>query len=261
VHCKTRTFLTALSACTALGFAAPVSATAHAGESASIHANFTPDVLGAPTNFSATASFSSTLPGSQPPIVKVAAYGPAGMTVDVRGAGTCTVSPATLEATGPRACPANSRIGFGKATGLEELAGELIPGQFTFEFFLRPKEDGHLALMVYVEAVTPSAEQLVLVASEVRAPKPYGLGITFAVPIVPSLPGASLGWIDHLLLTLGSAHAGFREQIHGKSKLVHVRGLVAPRACPRGGFPIEGNFEFADGSTTTSKASIPCPRA
>jgi hypothetical protein len=256
VQSKTRTFLTALSTCAVLG----ATATAQASENVALHASFTPNTLGAPTNLSATASFSSVLPGSQPPIVKVAAYGPAGMVVDTRGAGTCTASPATLEATGPRACPADSRIGFGKASGLEELAGELIPGPFTFEFFLRPKQDGHIALMIYVNAVTPTAEQLVLVASEVRAPKPYGLGISFAVPIVPSLPGAPLGWVDHLLLTLGSAHASFRKTIHGKSRLVHVRGLVAPRSCPPGGFPIEGNFEFADGSTTTAKASIPCPR-
>jgi hypothetical protein len=255
VHGKTRTFLAALSACAAL----TVTATAGASENVAIHANFTPDVLGAPTNLSASASFSSALPGSQPPIVKVAAYGPAGMSVDVRGAGTCTASPAALEATGPRACPTNSRIGFGKAVGLEELAGELIPGPFTFEFFLRPSEDGHISLMVYVNAITPASEQLVLVAKEVHAPKPYGLGISFAVPLVPSLPGAPLGWVDHLLLTLGSAHASFREQVHGKTELVHVRGLVAPRVCPHGGFPIEGTFEFADGSTTTSTANIPCP--
>jgi hypothetical protein len=254
---RTAIFMAALSACTMVG----ATAAAQATENVAIHASFTPDELGAATNLSATASFSSDLPGSQPPIVKVAAYGPAGMLVDVRGAGTCTASPATLEATGPRACPADSRIGFGKAGGLEELAGELVPGPFTFEFFLRPKEQGHIALMVYVNAITPAAEQLVLVAKEVRAPKPYGLGISFAVPIVPSLPGAPLGWVDHLLLTLGSANASFRRTIHGKSRLVHVRGLVAPRSCPRGGFPIKGSFEFADGSTTTSKASIPCPRA
>jgi hypothetical protein len=253
---KRRIFLTAMSACAMLSAAA----TAQATESVALHASFSPDALGAPTNLSTTVSFSSGLPGSQPPMVKVAAYGPAGMVVDTRGAGTCTASPATLEATGPRACPADSRIGFGKASALEELAGELIPGPFTFEFFLRPKEDGHIALMIYVDAVTPAAEQLVLVAKEVRAPKPYGIGIGFAVPIVPSLPGAPLGWVDHLLLTLGSPRASFRKTIHGKSKLVHVRGLVAPRSCPPGGFPIEGNFEFADGSTTTAKASIPCPR-
>ncbi|HEX3911545.1 MAG TPA: hypothetical protein VHW67_12685 [Solirubrobacteraceae bacterium] len=254
---KIPAFLTVLLACAALSLAPA----AQAVENVAIHPTLTPNRLGAATNFSATISFGSDLPGLQPPMVKVTAYGPAGMSVDVRGAGTCTASPATVVASGPSACPADSRIGFGKAVGLQELAGELIPGPFTFEFFLRPKEQGHLALMIYVNETTPASEQLVLLAKEVHAPKPYGLGISFAVPIVPSLPGAPLGWVDHLSLTLGSGHAAYRRTVHGKRRLVHVKGLIAPRKCPPGGFPIEGNFEFADGSTTTSKATAPCPGA
>jgi len=72
-----------------------------------------------------------------------------------------------------------------------------------------------------------------------------------------NLPGAQ----PPMSLTLGSSHAAFRETIHGKQRLVHIRGLIAPRSCPRGGFPIEGSFEFADGSTATSKATAPCPGA
>jgi hypothetical protein len=257
VQPKTRTFLTVLLACTTINLAA----SAQAAENVTIQPRFTPDKLGAATNLSTTVSFGSDLPGLQPPMVKVTAYGPAGMSVDMRGAGTCTAGPATLQAAGAKACPADSRVGFGKAVGLLELAGELVPGPFTFEFFLRPKEQGRLALMIFVNAVTPASEQLVLLAKEVRAPKPYGVGISFAVPIVASLPGAPLGWVDHLSLTLGSGHAAFRRTIHGKQRLVHVRGLVAPRVCPPGGFPIEGDFEFADGTTTTSKTTAPCPSA
>ncbi|HEY2216330.1 MAG TPA: hypothetical protein VGH21_02470 [Solirubrobacteraceae bacterium] len=253
-----RALLSTLVACTtALG----VASGAHATENVTIAPSFTPDKLGVPTNLSATVAIGSDLPGSQPPMTRVTAYGPAGMSIDTRGAGICTASPAELEATGPRACPADSRVGFGKASGLEELGGEFIPGPFTFEYFLRPAEHSRLALMIYVNASTPASEQLVLLANEVQAPKPYGLGITFAVPVVASLPGAPLGWVDHVSLTLGASHVAYRKKIHRKTRLVHVRGLVAPRTCPRGGFPIEGNFEFLDGSTSTAQATIPCPRA
>jgi len=256
VQIGSRTLLGTLAVCTALS----VASSAQATENVTIAPSFSPDRLGVPTNLSATVAIGSNLPGSQPPMVRVTAYGPAGMSVDTRGAGTCTASPAVLEATGPRACPADSRVGFGKASGLEELAGEFIPGPFTFEYFLRPSEHGQLALMIYVNASTPASEQLVLLANEVHAPKPYGLGITFAVPIVASLPGAPLGWVDHVSLTLGASHVAYRKKIHGKTRLVHVRGLIAPRTCPHGGFPIEGSFEFADGSTSTATATIPCPR-
>lgn len=98
-----------------------------------------------------------------------------------------------------------------------------------------------------------------VVAREVRASKPYGIGISFQVPIVPSLPGAPLGWVEHVLLTLGSTNTAYYQTIHGRRQLVHVRGLVTPRTCPHGGFPIEGDLEFADASTTVTRTTIPCP--
>jgi hypothetical protein len=252
---RLRTALAALTVCACLAAAA----SAWAGETLSLHANFTPNTLGGPTNLSATALFSSTTGGPQSPATKVTAYGPAGMSIDTRGAGVCTATPAALEAAGPKACPPDSRIGFGSAVGLFEIANELIPGPFTLEFFLAPRQGEQLVILIYVNAVTPASEQLVLVAHEVRAPKPYGIGLDFDIPIVPTLPGASLGWVQHTSLTLGSTHLTYFRRIHGKRKLVHVRGIVTPKTCPHGGFPIEARVGFADGSTTTTTTAVPCP--
>ncbi len=236
-----------------------VTAGAAATETVSLHANFTPDRLGASTNLSATVLFGSTLPGPVPPVTAVTTYGPAGMSLDVRGLGVCTVSASRLEALGPSACPADSRLGFGRAEGLLELAGELVPGPLTLEFFLAPRQQGQLSLLIYVDAVTPAAEEFAMVAREVHGPHPYGLGIGFAVPIVPSLPGAALGWVEHVLVTLGSAHAAYYRTLHGKRRLFHVRGLTVPRSCPAGGFPVESQMSFADGNSTIAKTTIPCP--
>jgi hypothetical protein len=144
--------------------------------------------------------------------------------------------------------------------GLFEIANELVRGSFTLEFFLAPKENGHLVMLVYVNAFTPTSEQLVLVAREVRAPKPYGLGISFDVPIVPTLPGAGLGWVDRVVLSLGATNVAYYRTTHGKRALVHVKGVIVPKACPRGGFPIQATIGFADGTTTTVNPVIPCPR-
>ncbi len=248
-----------LSALTVLSWLA-LPTDARSAETVTMRAGFSPDVLGAPTNLSAATSFGSDLPGPQPPVRNVTVYGPAGMSVDTRGAGLCTASPATVERVGPGACPADSRIGFGRADGLQELAGELIPGPFTLEFFLRPSRDGHLAMLIYAETISPAVEQLAFLGEEVRAAKPYGLGLSFAVPVVASIPGASLGWVARVLLTLGSPHASYRRTIGGRSRLLHVKGLTAPRSCPRGGFPFKGSFRFADGSTASSATTIPCPQ-
>lgn len=229
-------------------------------ETLKVDAGFNPDKLGAPTNLSATATFGSTMTGPQSPAVKVSVYGPAGMAVDTRGAGRCTVTPTLLLETGPSACPQSSRIGFGAGIGLFELAQELIKGHFTLEFFLAPPEHGDVVILIYANTFTPADDQKVLVAREVRGSKPYGIGISFDVPITQSLPGASLGWEEHVSLTLGASHAAYYKTVHGTRKLVHVRGIVLPERCPRGGFPIESEVGFADGTTATAKTAIPCPR-
>jgi hypothetical protein len=48
--------------------------------------------------------------------------------------------------------------------------------------------------------------------------------------------------------------------VHGKRKLFHVRGLVTPKTCPSGGWPVASKFDFEDGSSVLSKSTIPCPK-
>lgn len=242
---------------TAVAFA-PESASA--AESFTVHASFTPDRLGVPTNLSATATFGSSAPGSLPPVTKVTAYAPAGMSVDTRGAGVCAVTAARLQEVGPSACPADSRIGFGNGQARMELAGEAVTGPFTLEFFLARPQGGHRVLLVYANATSPASVQLGLLAREIQAPKPYGIGLTFDIPIIPTLPGAGLGWVEHIALSFGSSNVAYYRTVHGRRRLLHVKGLIAPRTCPRGGFPIEAMVEYADATTSTAKTTIPCPR-
>jgi hypothetical protein len=238
----------------------PVSVTS-AAQTLRVHARFTPEKLGAPTNLSATATFGPTAAGPQPPAVKVTLYGPKGMSVDTRGAGTCTATPDALQEIGPSACPVDSRIGFGSGVGLFEIANEIIKGHFTLEFFLAPSEHGHLVMLIYVNSVAPATGQKVLVAREVQGSSPYGIGITFGVSESPTLPGALPGWEERVSLTLGATHVAYYRPVRGSRRLVHVRGIVLPKRCPRGGFPIESGVEFADGTSTISKTTVPCPRS
>ncbi len=233
-------------------------ATAWAAQTLTVQAWFTPDKLGAPANLSATAKFAATGGGVPSPLTKNAAYGPAGMEVDVRGAGTCAA--ATLEASGPSACPANSRIGFGGGVGLLELAKEIIHEPFTMDFFVGPRETGHLELLIYVEGSSPVSFQLVLVAKEVYAPKPYGWGVTIDIPPIPTLPGASYAAVENLHFTVGDSNSAYYETVHGKRTLERMRGLVVPKKCSPGGFPYEVQVGFEDGTSDTYKGALPCPR-
>jgi len=42
--------------------------------------------------------------------------------------------------------------------------------------------------------------------------------------------------------------------------LLHVKGIILPKRCPRGGWPVASTFSFEDGSTVMAKRSIPCPK-
>jgi hypothetical protein len=235
-----------------------VAAVAWATDTLTVHESFTPDKLGAPTNLSITAQFGSSTGAPPSPITKLTLYAPAGLGIDARGAGTCT--PAILQLHGPSGCPPTSRVGFGGGVGLIELPKQIVREAYTIDFFFAPREHGHLALLAYASAVAPVLVELTVVAKEVPAPKPYGLGFSVEVPPISTLPGATLASVESAFATFGSPNVAYYENVHGKRTLVHLKGVAVPRTCPRGGFPTEGILDFADGSTLTVNPTIPCPR-
>ena len=236
-----------------------VSATvAEAEETVSIKASFTPDVLGAPTNVFGSAAIGSTNTPVPSPITKVVVLGPAGLTLNLEGSGIC--DPVKLENVGPSACPANSRAGLGGGGGAFELAKEIIHENFTLEFFLGDNRPGHVMLLIYLNAVTPVSVELVLKAPVVQEPKPYGLGFSVEVPLIATLPGASDASAVSTFLTLGAKNITYHKVVQGKRKLFRVKGILLPKTCPKGGFPVASQFSFEDGSTVMTKSTVPCPR-
>jgi hypothetical protein len=250
---KARVLVATVLACACLLLAA----VAWGADTLVIHESFTPDKLGAPTNLSITANFLSSTGTPPSPISKLTLYAPAGLAIDARGAGTCTQ--ARLTERGPSGCPANSRAGFGGGVGLLELPKAIVRERYTLDFFFGPSQHGRLTLLAYASAVAPIPVELVVVAREVRAPKPYGLGFSVEIPPISTLPGASLASVESAFATFGATNVAYYKTVHGKRTLVHLRGMIAPKSCPRGGFPTEGIIDFADGTTLTVNPTIPCP--
>src|ERR1700729_2971502 len=251
---KVRLLLGVILTCACLLLAAVAWAT----DTLTVNEAFTPDKLGAPTNLSITAQFSSTTGGPPSPITKLTLYAPAGLGVDAHGTSTCTE--ATLRLRGPQGCPANSRVGFGGGVGLIELPKQIIRERFTIDFFFAPREHGHLALLAYASAVAPVAVEITVIAKEVPAPKPYGLGFSVEIPPITTIPGATLASVESAFATFGSPSVAYYENIHDKPALAHLKALLVPKTCPPGGFPPEATIDFADGSTLTVNPPIPCPR-
>lgn len=236
-----------------------VPASALAEETVTItSAGFKPDKLGVPTNVFGSATISSTNLPVPSPITHVEVYGPPGVTLDLRGTGTC--SEATLENVGPEGCPANSRAGFGGGEGVYELAHEIINEHFTLDFFLGDNRPGHVTMLIYLNATKPVSFQTVFTAITIHGPRPYGLGFSLNVPLIKVLPEASDASATSSFLTLGAKNAAYYKTIHGHRKLLHVKGIILPKSCPHGGWPVASVFKFQDGSVVMAKRSIRCPR-
>jgi hypothetical protein len=73
----------------------------------------------------------------------------------------------------------------------------------------------------------------------------YGFDLDVAVPQIPTIPGSPDASVVSLNTLVQARRRG-------------VSYLEAPRTCPAKGFPVAGTFDFADGSSTTSSARIPC---
>jgi hypothetical protein len=223
-----------------------------------VASRFTPYRLGATTNLSAEAMFG--LPGTiAMPVTNVVGYGPAGLTVNVSGTATCQRR--SLEQHGPAGCPPQSRLGFGGGTALVALGRQVVKSSFTLDFFLAPREAGHLAFLIYVDAVSPVPLELVLTGKEVRGRRPYGFGLTVEIPLIATVPGASDASVESAFFTLGDQHITYYHSVRGKQQLVHVKGIVLPKTCHGPGLPFTFTVGFMDATSSTNDFTMACPRS
>jgi len=221
-------------------------------------AGFSPNVLGEPTNAFGSATIGSTDLPVPSPITHVDVYGPAGVTLNLQGSRTC--SREAIEKVGPQACPANSRAGTGGGEGAYEIGHEIVNEPYTLEFFLADSQPGHVALWIFLKGSRPVSIEIVFPATVITGPPPYGLGFSVDVPLIKVLPEASDASARTAFLKLGAHNATYYRTVHGKRKLFHVEGIVLPKHCPRGGWPVASSFSFEDGSTVMAKRTVGCPK-
>ncbi len=237
---------------------------AAATQVARLHASFSPNRVGAPTAISIRFVISSIPAGNPMPLTNVTMFLPEEMGLATSRLGLENCLLAQLEELGELGCPANSRMGRGTATAEIPIGGESVRESAQVEVFSTRVRDGHLALMVYVNAKSPVFAQLVFPALVIGAPSPYSEGIDTNVPLVPTLPGAPDVAVTLFQMTLGSEATGpdqfmYYHSVHGHRVPYYPRGLTIPPNCPRGGFPFKAVFTFADGTDAIARTSVPCP--
>ena len=170
-------------ACASLLAASP----ARAEETVSItEAGFSPDVPGAPTNAFGSATIGSTDLPVPSPISHVDVLGPAGLTLDLEGTGTCTKE--KLEQIGPQACPVDSKAGFGGGEGAYELAHEIVREPYTLDFFLADNQPGHVSLLIFLKGSSPVSIEIVLTATVFQGSPPTGSASASKCPPSKSSP-------------------------------------------------------------------------
>jgi hypothetical protein len=239
---------------------APASALA-ISEDATLNASFSPDRLGAPTTITFGFHLSTTEGVAPPPLTAVDLKMPAGMNYTTTTLGLAICQPSALAANGIKACPTNSRLGYGSAdvevpfgTG----AGHEIP---EVQALSGPSPNGNLVVLFYANGLYPVYAQLAFSGEVLPASGAFGSQLATTVPLIASVPGGPDVSVLSVTSTIGPSHLTYYKHVHGRLVSFHPRGVAVPERCPRGGFPFAAEFTFLDGSHTSAQTTVSCPPA
>jgi hypothetical protein len=164
-----------------------------------------------------------------------------GAKVHAEAFGTCTK--AIIENRGPAACPASSRLGSGKAVA--SVLGTTFPTD-EVRVFNGPGTASSRKLLVYARAI-----DTVVIFLEGTLKRTSGkYGYVLDLPVEPiRAPG------DEASITSFSVKVGGFGTLRGKRGVPFIE---APSSCHGAGWPFLGQFSYADGTSGTSAATIPC---
>jgi hypothetical protein len=209
---------------------------------------FSPDRLGAEGSLSFTLEFAGPGGGVPTPLSRSILRLPAGVTLEVPRLRSCSAS--RLRARGIAGCPAGSAIGHGQALVEAHDGSQTISESVALWVFLGPAHNLQPTIEILGQAYTPFDEQVVLTGTMLPAEAPYGEALALSIPPIPTLvlePDAS---IVALSLVIGA-------RVRGNAHDANTIRL--PYTCPQGGFPFAGEFTYANGSSSSSLTTTPCP--
>jgi hypothetical protein len=187
------------------------------------------------------------------PLSGIEVFLPAELSVATSGLGVAPCAPVALEALGPAACPANSRMGSGSAIVEIPIGPEVRQEHVTLTLFAGPSPDGYLRILIYAIGKFPVEAQIVLTSVLL----PGRLQIT--VPLVPSLPGGPDVSLVDMRAMLGG-RLTYYERVNGRTAAYHPKGIGLPPRCPHKGFGFAAMFSFTDGTRAQANTAVPCPR-
>src|SRR5258708_3385520 len=254
-----RTTLLALSLGVMLIASLPSGAAA-SGETATLHAGFSPDRLGAGTTISFGFHLATSEGLAPPPLSQLRLRMPAGINYTTTTLGLAVCQPAALLANGLPGGPPNSRLGYGSAfleVPFGAGSGQEIP---EIQALMGPPHEGNLVVLFYANGKTPVDAQLVFTGEILPDHGIFGTQLATEVPPIASVAGGPDVSIVSVQSTIGPSHLLYYRHSHGRRVPFRPKGVSVPEHCPHGGFPFSGEFPFQDGSHTSARTTIPCPR-
>jgi hypothetical protein len=215
---------------------------------ATIAASFQPDKLGASGALTVTIDLTRGVVGVPPPLRSSILRLPTGLGIEIPHLQSC--EPVRLRLLGARGCPAQSRLGVGRALVRAPLGSQPLEESISLWVFLGPLHDLQPTFELLAQGYTPFDERVVLSGTVLPDGPPYGEDLVLSVPAIPTLPLEPAASIASMSLTIGSSRRSARES----------NTAVEPSRCPSGGFPFAAELTYADGSTQDASATTPCPR-
>ena len=96
------------------------------------------------------------------------------------------------------------------------------------KLFLADNRPGQVSLLFFLKGSSPVSIEVIFGGTVINGPPPYGLGFSVNVPLIKVLPEASDASATTALLRLGAKGATYYKTVHGKKRLLHVKGIVLP---------------------------------
>ncbi len=137
-----------------LGICLP--APAQAAPSATLSASFTPERLGQRTTLSFGFQIRAGAGRVPPALTAVDLSYPNYLGIALSGLGLATCTEATLQASGPAGCPANSVMGHGAARAEIALGPEVVKESAPITILRASDQEGHIAVLFSAIGTRPS---------------------------------------------------------------------------------------------------------
>ncbi len=249
------------AACIAILALALTPGTSSAAQSARLEVGLVPEHLGKGTTIEFSFDIVAVGGGVPSPVTQIDLLYPKHIGIVTSGLGVASCTTTLLNELGPDGCPSRSLMGYGTATAEIQVGAEILEEPATTTVFMAPLAEGNINLAFYVNGETPLEADLLFPGLLLPSTPPYGGDLAITVPLLESFPKGPDVALVKLRSTIGPLGVTYYERIHHKFVPYQPSGIILPSHCPSHGFPFAVTFAFADGSHTTSHATVPCPHA